>query len=114
MRLCRLVEAAAEARTGNRGCATSAMKSTSNLGNGDGAVRFVRRLWTRRRLRNRTVNRWAISAMRSMKAGRIVRRSTAQMLGTAVGWAEVHESLRRRWLAEGCLRRRDMKKHWND
>ena len=114
MRLRRFVEGAAETRTENRGCATSAMKSTSDLGNGDGTVRFVRRPWTRRRLRNRTVNRWAISAMRSMKAGRIVRRSTAQMLGTAVGWVEVHESLRRRWLAEGRLRRPDMKKHLND
>ena len=34
--------------------------------------------------------------------------------GYPVGWVEVHESLRRRWLAEGRLRRPDMKKHWNN
>lgn len=34
--------------------------------------------------------------------------------GYPVGWVEVHESLRRMWLAQGRLRKQDVKKHWDD
>lgn len=34
--------------------------------------------------------------------------------GYPVGWREVPESLRRMWLAQGRLRKQDMRKHWDD
>ena len=34
--------------------------------------------------------------------------------GYPVGWREVPESLRRMWLAQGCLRKQDVRKHWGD
>ena len=34
--------------------------------------------------------------------------------GYPVGWREVPESLRRTWLGQGRLRRRDVRKHWDD
>ena len=34
--------------------------------------------------------------------------------GYPVGWREVPESLRRTWLREERLRRRDVRKHWDD
>ena len=33
--------------------------------------------------------------------------------GYPVGWELVPESLRRAWLSQGRIRRRDVKKHWN-
>ena len=34
--------------------------------------------------------------------------------GYPLGWKEVPESLRRRWLKEGLVRRRDIKRHWQE
>ena len=34
--------------------------------------------------------------------------------GYPVGWREVPESLRRMWLAQGRLRKQDVRKHWDD
>ena len=34
--------------------------------------------------------------------------------GYPVGWKEVPESLRRAWLAQGRLRKQDVRKHWGD
>ena len=33
--------------------------------------------------------------------------------GYPVGWVDVPESLRRTWLKQRRLKRRDVKKHWN-
>ena len=33
--------------------------------------------------------------------------------GYPVGWREVPESLRRAWLAQGRLRKQDVRKHWD-
>lgn len=33
--------------------------------------------------------------------------------GYPVGWVEVPETLRRKWMRDGCLRRRDVQKHWD-
>ena len=34
--------------------------------------------------------------------------------GYPVGWREVPESLHRTWLAQGRLRKQDVRKHWDD
>ena len=33
--------------------------------------------------------------------------------GYPVGWISVPERLRRRWIEEGHIRRRDVRKHWD-
>ena len=33
--------------------------------------------------------------------------------GYPVGWVEVPQTLRNKWLKEGCLRRRDVRRHWD-
>lgn len=34
--------------------------------------------------------------------------------GYPIGWEDVPEHLRRRWLREGRVRRRDIKRHWQE
>lgn len=34
--------------------------------------------------------------------------------GYPVGWKEVPEKLRRKWLREGRMQRRDIRKHWQE
>ena len=34
--------------------------------------------------------------------------------GYPIGWKEVPEKLRRKWLREGRMQRRDIRKHWQE
>ena len=99
-------------------CAMNAIRSTNCRGNGVARARCVRdtwiRTWPQQLLEGSEEAENKRYAVYEGRAYRAQQHAADAWHGYPVGWVEVPEKLRNKWLAEGRVQKKNVREHWDE